>query len=49
MQYDANKNGKVELAELSRLIRDADRNKDGALDREELDSIRAAPPNRKFP
>ncbi len=49
MQYDANKNGKVELEELSGLIRDADRNKDGALDREELDSIRAAPPNRKFP
>jgi Ca2+-binding EF-hand superfamily protein len=40
MRYDADKNGKIELEELSGLIRDADRNKDGALDRKELDSIR---------
>jgi Ca2+-binding EF-hand superfamily protein len=49
MQYDANKNGKVELEELSGLIRDADRNKDGALDRKELNSIRVPISNRKFP
>jgi hypothetical protein len=47
MRYDVDKNGKIELEELSGLIRDADRNKDGALDREELDSIRSTRPNLK--
>jgi Ca2+-binding EF-hand superfamily protein len=49
MRYDADKNGKIELEELSGLIRDADRNKDGALDREELNAIRGPNPNRKHP
>ena len=49
MRYDADKNGKIELEELSGLIRDADRNKDGALDREELNAIRVPNSNRKHP
>ena len=47
MRYDVDKNGKIELEELSGLIRDADRNKDGALDRKELDSIRSTRTNLK--
>ena len=47
MQYDADKNGKIDLKELSGLIRVADRNKDGVLDREELNAIRGPNPNRK--
>ena len=49
MRYDANKNGKIEMEELSGLISDADRNKDGALDREELNAIRLPNSNRKRP
>ena len=49
MRYDSNKNGKIELEELSGLIRDADRNKDGALDREELNARRLPNSNRKRP
>jgi Ca2+-binding EF-hand superfamily protein len=47
MRYDVDKNGKIELEELSGLIRDADRNKDGALDREELNAIRTPSSNHK--
>jgi len=46
MRYDTDKNGKIELEELSGLILDADRNKDGALDREELNAIRVPNPTR---
>jgi hypothetical protein len=49
MRYDVDKNGKIELEELSGLIRDADRNKDGALDRKEIDEIRSSEPNHQKP
>ena len=43
LRYDTNGNGKIEPDELLGLIRRADRNKDGALDREELESIGGSP------
>ncbi len=39
LRYDTNRNGKIEPDELLGLIRQADRNNDWALDREELESI----------
>ena len=43
MQYDTNGDGRIEPEELLGLIRRADRNKDGVLDREELDAIGGPP------
>ena len=49
MQYDTNGDGRIEPKELLELIRRADRNKDGVLDREELESLGPAAQGRERP
>ena len=49
MQYDTNGDGRIEPEELLGLNRRADRNKDGVLDREELEAIGPPAPGRERP